>query len=125
MFFEVRPEQTVVEIWPGGQGGWHRSIMEPLFSSGFGTYIPVLDAAAFPAPVAEVADGDAIFRMLKPGGIFGIADHRGNESVPQDPRAVDGYVKQSHVVMLAERAGFELVDQAEINANSQGHETQS
>lgn len=141
MFFEVRPEQTLVEIWPGGQGGWYRSILEPFFSSGSGTYIPVLDATAFPAPVAEVADGvadrvlvfrthgfliydnpaqeyyDAIFRMLKPGGIFGIVDHRGNESVPQDLRAVDGYVNQSHVVMLAERAGFELVDQAEINAN--------
>lgn len=141
MFFEIRPEQTVVEIWPGGQGGWYRSILEPFFVSGPGTYIPVLDASAFPDPVAEVADGvadrvlvfrahgfliydnpaqeyyDAIFRMLKPGGIFGIVDHRGNESVPQDPRAVDGYVNQSHVVMLAERAGFVLVDQAEINAN--------
>lgn len=141
LFFGVRPEQTLVEIWPGGQGGWYRSILEPFFASGSGTYISVLDASAFPAPVAEAPDGvadrvlvfrahgfliydnpaqeyyDAIFRMLKPGGIFGIVDHRGDENVPQDPRAVDGYVNQSHVVMLAERAGFELVDQAEINAN--------
>lgn len=140
-FFEVRPDQVLVEIWPGGQGGWYRSILEPFFAGGPGTYIPVLDASAFPGPVAEVPDGtadtvlvfrahgfliydnpaqayyDAIFRMLKSGGIFGIVDHRGNEAVPQDPRAEDGYVNQSHVVMLAQNAGFELVDQAEINAN--------
>lgn len=140
-FFNVRPDQVLVEIWPGGQGGWYRSILEPFFADGPGTYIPVLDASAFPDPVSEVPDGtadtvlvfrahgfliydnpaeeyyDAIFRMLKSGGTFGIVDHRGNEVVPQDPRAEDGYVNQSHVVMLAQNAGFELVDQAEINAN--------
>jgi len=25
-FFGVKQDQTVVEIWPGGQGGWYRSI---------------------------------------------------------------------------------------------------
>lgn len=140
-FFDVRPDQVLVEIWPGGQGGWYRSILEPFFAGGSGTYIPVLDASAFPDPVPEVPDGmadrvlvfrahgfliydnpaqeyyEAIFRMLKSGGIFGIVDHRGNEAVPQDPRSENGYVNQSHVVMLAQNAGFELIDQAEINAN--------
>ncbi|MBL4582731.1 MAG: hypothetical protein JKY29_13035 [Gammaproteobacteria bacterium] len=45
-------------------------------------------------------------------------DHRGNEAVPQDPKGENGYVNQSHVIMLAENAGFELIGQAEINANS-------
>jgi len=141
-FFEVDEDnQTLVEIWPGGQGGWYRSILEPFYASGSGTYIPVLDASAFPGPVNEVPDGsadrvlvfrahgfmiyehpaqeyfNAIYRMLKPGGIFGIVDHRGDESVPQDPVATNGYVNQSHVEMLAKNAGFELLDQAEINAN--------
>ena len=142
MFFEVRPDQVLVEIWPGGQGGWYRSILEPFFAGGPGTYIPVPDASAFPDPVPEVPDGtadrvlvfrahgfliydnpaqayyDGIFRMLKSGGIFGIVDHRGNEAEPQDPRSENGYVNQSHVVMLAGNAGFELIDQAEINANA-------
>lgn len=141
MFFGLQPSQTVVEIWPGGQGGWYRSILEPFFAQGPGRYIPVLDESAFPNPVAEVPDGsvdlvlvfrahgfmiyehpaqayfDALFRMLKPGGVFGIVDHRGRESVPQDPRAEDGYVNQSHVLMLARQAGFEFVEAAEINAN--------
>lgn len=29
MFFEIRPEMTVVEIWPGG--GWYTEILAPLF----------------------------------------------------------------------------------------------
>ena len=28
-FFGVKQDQTVVEIWPGGQGGWYRSILAP------------------------------------------------------------------------------------------------
>jgi len=140
-FFEIRPELTVVEIWPGGQGGWYRSILEPFFANGPGRYIPVLDESAFPAAVAEVPDGsadrvlvfrvhgfliysqpaqayfDALFKMLKPGGIFGIVDHRGREEVPQDPLSEDGYVNQSHVEMLARNAGFELLAESQINAN--------
>ncbi len=139
-FFDVRPELTVVEIWPGGQGGWYRSILEP-YISGTGTYLPVRSNSDFPAPLQDVADNsadrvlvfrahgfmiyehpaqdyfDAIYRMLKPGGIFGIVDHRGDESVPQDPAGESGYVNQSHVLMLARNAGFELVAESEINAN--------
>ncbi len=139
-FFEVRPDLTVVEIWPGGQGGWYRSILEP-YITGRGEYLPVRSNSAFPDPVDNVVPGsadrvlvfrahgfmiydrpaqayyDAIYRMLKPGGIFGIVDHRGDEAIPQDPTGENGYVNQSHVIMLAERAGFELIDQAEINAN--------
>lgn len=140
-FFEVTPELTVVEIWPGGQGGWYRSILEPYLAE-FGTYIPVRETPEFPASVPQVAANsadrvlvfrahgfmiyehpaqdyfDALYGILKPGGIFGIVDHRGNEAVPQDPEGVSGYVNQSHVIMLAENAGFELINQAEINANA-------
>ena len=142
LFFDIDPaNHTAVEIWPGGQGGWYRSILEPMFAAAGGNYIPVMDESDFPQPVPEVPAGsadrvlvfrahgfmiydypaqqyfDAIYSMLKPGGIFGIVDHRGNEAVPQDPRAVDGYVNQSHVLMLAQNAGFQLLEQAEINAN--------
>jgi len=115
-FFEVASDQTVVEIWPGGQGGWYRSILEPYLAEN-GKYIPVRSKDAFPKPVDKVADNsadrvlvfrahgfmiydnpaqdyfDSIFKMLKPGGVFGIVDHRGDESIPQDPEGKNGYVK--------------------------------
>ena len=109
--------------------------------AGVGNYIPVMPDSDEPPFVGQVPDNSAdrvlvfrahgfmiyglpaqdyyrsIYAMLKPGGIFGIVDHRGDESIPQDPNGTNGYVNQSHVIMLARNAGFELLDKAEINAN--------
>ena len=59
----------------------------------------------------------AMFNALKPGGLLGIVEHRAPENLEQDPKAISGYVKQSYVIALAEKAGFKLVDKSEINAN--------
>lgn len=139
-FFDVKSDLNVVEIWPGGQGGWYRSILQPYLADN-GTYVPVRSKDAFPKPVSKAPDNmadrvlvfrahgfmiydkpaqqyfDAIYRMLKPGGVFGIVDHRGDEAIPQDPDGENGYVNQSHVLMLAKNAGFEFIESSEINAN--------
>jgi predicted methyltransferase len=60
-----------------------------------------------------------MYRALKPGGTLGVVEHRGNEAVPQDPRARSGYVNQSYAIKLIEGAGFKLVATSEINANPQ------
>jgi predicted methyltransferase len=60
---------------------------------------------------------NAMYRALKPGGILGVVEHRGNPTVPQDPKAASGYVTEEHVIKLAEAAGFQLVGRCEINAN--------
>ncbi len=59
----------------------------------------------------------ACYKALKPGGIFGIEEHRGRTDKPQDPKAKDGYVRQDYATALVEKAGFKLVDTSEINAN--------
>ncbi|HZC47004.1 MAG TPA: methyltransferase domain-containing protein [Candidatus Acidoferrum sp.] len=59
----------------------------------------------------------AFYRALKPGGVLGITDHRGDPSQPQDPKAENGYVRQDYVIKLAEHAGFKLAGASEINAN--------
>ncbi|MDA0339549.1 MAG: methyltransferase [Proteobacteria bacterium] len=60
---------------------------------------------------------DTMFKALKPGGILGVVEHRGNPDVAQDPKAESGYVNQSVVIEMAEAAGFQLVDSSEVNAN--------
>ncbi len=69
----------------------------------------------------EQGDADevlaAFYKALKPGGTLGIEDHRGNRSAPQDPKAVDGYIRQDYAIALAEKAGFRFVASSEIDAN--------
>lgn len=59
----------------------------------------------------------AIYKALKPGGILGVVEHRGNPTVPQDPKAASGYVNEDVVIKMAEAAGFKLEGKSEINAN--------
>jgi predicted methyltransferase len=57
----------------------------------------------------------AFFRMLKPGGILAVEQHRAPEGA--DPRAGTGYVPESYVIDAARKAGFTLEARSEINAN--------
>jgi predicted methyltransferase len=59
----------------------------------------------------------AMYRALKPGGILGVTDHRGNPGLPQDPHARNGYVNEDFAIRMIEAAGFKLVARSEINAN--------
>jgi predicted methyltransferase len=60
----------------------------------------------------------ALFTALRPGGVLGVVEHRGNPAIPQDPQAATGYVNQDYVIELAEAAGFVLNGSSEANANS-------
>ena len=60
---------------------------------------------------------DNAYAALKPGGVFGVVEHRLPASVEQDPQGRTGYVHQDYVIELAEDAGFELAGTSEINAN--------
>jgi predicted methyltransferase len=59
----------------------------------------------------------AIFAALKPGGVFGIEDHRASTSAPQDPHAKSGYVREDYARALIESAGFTYAASTEIGAN--------
>jgi predicted methyltransferase len=59
----------------------------------------------------------AFFKALKPGGVLGVEEHRGLDSLPQDPKADNGYVRQDYVIALAKKAGFVLAGSSEISAN--------
>jgi predicted methyltransferase len=59
----------------------------------------------------------AMVKALKPGGVLGVVQHRGDPNVPQDPKAGKGYVNEAYVIELVKKAGFELAEKSEINAN--------
>ncbi|CDG85574.1 class I SAM-dependent methyltransferase [Janthinobacterium agaricidamnosum] len=58
-----------------------------------------------------------IYDSLKPGGVFGVVEHRLPASRAQDAEASTGYMHESYVIKLAEDAGFKLAAKSEINAN--------
>jgi predicted methyltransferase len=68
-------------------------------------------------------DGDAglkqtlaeIYKVVKPGGVLGIEDHR----LPASRKAgsTGGYVHQDYVIKMAESVGFKFVAASEVNAN--------
>jgi predicted methyltransferase len=59
----------------------------------------------------------AAYRVLKPGGVFGVVQHRSEEGVDPIERARTGYVPESYVIERAEAAGLRLDERSEINAN--------
>ena len=61
---------------------------------------------------------ESIYKVLKPGGILGLVQHRAAEGSDPVESAKNGYVPQSHVIALAEAAGFVLDGSSEINANT-------
>ncbi|MCG7547106.1 methyltransferase [Pseudoalteromonas sp. Of7M-16] len=59
----------------------------------------------------------AFHKALKPGGILGVVEHRLPEHRDTEDQKRSGYMKQSYVIEMAKKAGFELVASSEINAN--------
>ncbi|MEQ9316206.1 MAG: methyltransferase domain-containing protein [Henriciella sp.] len=57
------------------------------------------------------------YRVLKPGGVLGVVEHRLPSAVEQDASASSGYVHEDFVKTLATNAGFEFAGSSEINAN--------
>jgi predicted methyltransferase len=172
-FFNVKPDMTVVEIWPGGKG-WYTEILAPylkekgtFYAAHFSAnsdipyftknlnkfkqkikaqpkiYGNIVITALQPPSLIEIAPKGsadrvltfrnvhnwmkkdqaetvfkAMYTALKTGGILGIVEHRGIAESEQDPKAISGYVSESHVMALATKAGFKFVEKSEINANS-------
>jgi len=56
-------------------------------------------------------------RVLKPGGILGVVQHRADDGAELKKTAKQGYVSEAAVKKFASNAGFEFVAGSEVNAN--------
>ena len=55
------------------------------------------------------------FKALKPGGIFGVVEHRANGTTMEVMKS-SGYVSEEHAIEIANKHGFKLIARSEINA---------
>lgn len=60
----------------------------------------------------------AMFDVLKPGGVLGIVDHRWPDADNEDPHAEDGYISEERLIAFAEEAGFEFAGRSDVNRNA-------
>jgi predicted methyltransferase len=56
-----------------------------------------------------------IVQSMKPGGVLAIEQHRAKAG--QDPSVFNGYLDESYVIALVEKAGLKLDGKSEMNAN--------
>jgi predicted methyltransferase len=60
---------------------------------------------------------EAAFKALKPGGVFGVVEHRAQRGISAEESAKTGYISEDAEIALASAAGFVLEEKSEINAN--------
>ena len=56
-------------------------------------------------------------RVLKPGGILGVVQHRARDGADPSESANNGYLSEAAVIELARKAGLYLEARSEVNAN--------
>ncbi|HET9678932.1 MAG TPA: methyltransferase [Gammaproteobacteria bacterium] len=171
LFFGLKPNMTVVELWPGG--GWYTEVLAPVlhdngrliaaaypansdveyYRKGRAAYdaklaanpavygsVKVIDfmppehGSLGPANSADMVvtfrnlhnwySADvldevfaAAYEVLKPGGIFGVTEHRAKPGTAVEDVADTGYMPAKYVITAAHKAGFQLAQSSEINAN--------
>ncbi|MFM9967974.1 MAG: class I SAM-dependent methyltransferase [Burkholderiales bacterium] len=173
LFFGIRPDSHVAEIWPGA--GWYAEILAPYlrdngryYAAHFHIDDKTTDAyrnsrIAFQEKLAKdpalynrvivtsvrapeqtalaprgsldivltfrnvhnwaVESGNdlemfkAFFDALKPGGVLGVVEHRAKPGTTLDEMKRSGYMTETYVINLGEKAGFKLGGRSEANAN--------
>ena len=65
----------------------------------------------------EVAVFKAAFAVLKPGGVFGVVEHRAKPGTTREQSLKSGYTTEQLVIDGATSVGFVLEEKSEINAN--------
>ena len=60
----------------------------------------------------------AAFKVLKPGGVFGVEEHRAAAGADSSQAAKTGYVPEATLIQIVTTEGFTLDKKSEVNANA-------
>jgi predicted methyltransferase len=60
---------------------------------------------------------EAAYKALKPGGVFGVVEHRARPGTSLEQMKKTGYVTEAYLEKLVEGVGFKLAGESDINAN--------
>lgn len=75
-FFGIEPDDTVIELWPGG--GWYTNILAPYLASGDGTLVAALfdpESVDDPERQQRIRDNNAAFQEEHTGESWGTIDY--------------------------------------------------
>ncbi|HEX6259675.1 MAG TPA: hypothetical protein VFZ51_03405 [Woeseiaceae bacterium] len=65
------------------------------------------------------------FKVLKPGGIVGVVQHEARPDMPDEwSTGEHGYLKKQYVIDKMTEAGFEFVDESDVNENPKDQPTE-
>ncbi len=120
-FFQLEPNMTIIELSPGG--GWYTEILANFVRDSELAEQNSVDAALtfrnlhnWLGPNLDDIFSNT-FTALKPGGLFGVVEHRAKPGTTMENMKKSGYVTEEHAISVAKKHGFELVSKSEINAN--------
>lgn len=141
-FFEqpfIDSMETWVQDWPGQAREWQGEDGASIAAFEFGSLPPDMEGTADAVLLIRAlhnlarfeADGDYlttalndVYRVLKPGGIVGVVQHKARDEMPDDWASGDaGYLKEQFVIDRMEEAGFEYVASSDVNENPQDQPT--
>ncbi len=60
---------------------------------------------------------EAAYKALKPGGVFGVVEHRAKPGTSLEEMKKSGYVTEAYIKKLVEGVGFKLAGESDLNAN--------
>ncbi|WP_371397063.1 class I SAM-dependent methyltransferase [Fretibacter rubidus] len=129
----VENKKTWPETWVAGAQDWRAGSEADISAFAFGnrdaSMDGTVDAVLFIRAMHNLSrfENDGLFMtkaladthaLLKPGGIVGVVQHAGPESNSDEwAQGSNGYLKQSNVISAFNAAGFDLVDESDVNKN--------
>jgi predicted methyltransferase len=132
-------KETWPEDWSAEARGWFDGDVATIEAYQFGAMPSAadgtLDAALFIRALHNMArfedEGGFLsaamaetYDALKPGGIVGIVQHMAPEDAPDEwANGSAGYLKKSFVIAVMTDAGFEFVDESDVNVNPKDQPT--